>query len=180
MSESLFSLVGEYKELYALLTEAEEDEEQVVEDTIEGVLGEITVKSEGYLALINRLDMELDACRKHRDEWAYRVKVRENGIKRLKDRLAAGMQMMDKKELKAGDNTIKLVNNGGQLPLKYFNGMMSDIPQDKVDIQNVPKEYRKTVVTETIDTEKIRKDLDAGKKLDFVEYGNRGVHVRIK
>lgn len=176
--ESLFDLAGEYKQLYALLTE--EPDSEVVNDTLEAIVGEIEVKSEGYLSLINRMDMELEACKKHRDAWDYKVKVWTNGIKRLKDRLAKGMLMMDKKEIKAGDNTIKLVNNGGQLPLKYFNKEVSDIPQDRVDIQSIPKEYRKTVVTETIDTEKIRKDLDAGKKLDFVEYGTRGIHVRVK
>lgn len=175
---SLFSLVGEYKTLYSLLTE--EPDSEVIQDTLDGVLGEIEVKSEGYVALIDHLEMELDACKKHRDEWNYRVKVRENGIKRLKDRLATGMLMLGKKEITAGDNTIKLVNNGGQLPLKWHDKDLSDIPQDMVDIQTLPKEYRKTVVTETIDTDKIRKDLDAGKKLDFVEYGTRGVHVRVK
>lgn len=175
---SLFELAGEYKELYAMMTE--EPDSEVVNDTLEAIVGEIEVKSEGYLSLINRMDMELEACKKHRDAWDYKVKVWTNGIKRLKDMLAKGMLMMDKKEIKAGDNTIKLVNNGGQLPLKYFNKEVSDIPQDRVDIQSIPKEYRKTVVTETIDTEKIRKDLDAGKKLDFVEYGTRGIHVRVK
>ena len=90
------------------------------------------------------------------------------------------MQMMGKNEISAGELTIKLVNNGGVKPLKYSDGNVSDIPQDKVDIQNIPKEYRKTVVTETIDTDKIRKALDKGDKLDFVQYGSRGVHVRIK
>ena len=66
---SLFDLAGEYKELYAMLTEAEEDEQQTVEDTLEAVIGEIEVKAEGYVCLLNRLDMELSACKKHRDEW---------------------------------------------------------------------------------------------------------------
>lgn len=171
--QSLFSLTGEYNELYALLTE--EPDSEVVKDTLEAVMGEIEVKSEGYLALIDRFDMELSACEKQRDFWDYKVKTWKNAIKRLKDRLAKGMLMMDKKEIKAGDKTIKLVNNGGQLPLNF-----SGLTQDKIDIQSIPKEYRKTVVTETIDTDKIRKALDKGTKLDFVEYGNRGVHVRVK
>ena len=36
----LFNLVGEYKEVYDMLTDPEVDEE-VVEDTLEGIMGEI-------------------------------------------------------------------------------------------------------------------------------------------
>ena len=47
---SLFGLAGEYKQLYAMLTDADEDEKQTVEDTLEAVKGEIQVKASGYLA----------------------------------------------------------------------------------------------------------------------------------
>lgn len=161
---SLFDLAGEYKELYAMLTEEPEDE--VINDTLDAVIGEIEVKSEGYLGLLNRLDMELDACKKHRDQWINNVKVRENAIKRLKERLASGMMMMGKTELKAGDNTIKLQKNGGRLPLIYSG--------------DTPKEYLKTTITFENDTDKIRKALDDGKELDFVKYGERGSHIAIK
>lgn len=163
MSDSLFDLVGEYKELYALLTEQPEDE--VINDTLDGVIGAIEVKSEGYLGLINRLDMELEASKKHRDEWIYRVKVRENAIKRLKERLATGMMMMGKSEIKAGDNTIKLQKNGGKLPL-IFKG-------------DTPKEFLKTTITYENDNDKIRKALDEGQELDFVSYGERGSHIKV-
>lgn len=164
MNTGLFDLIGEFKELYSMMTESPEDE--VIQDTLDGVVGEIEVKSEGYLALINRLDMELDACKKHRDEWINRTKVRENAIKRLKERLATGMVMMGKTEIKAGDNTIKLQKNGGKLPLIY-----------KAD---TPKEYLKTTITFENDNDKIRKALDEGQDLDFVEYGERGSHIVVK
>ena len=164
MNTGLFDLIGEFKELYSMMTESPEDE--VIQDTLDGVVGEIEVKSEGYLALINRLDMELDACKKHRDEWINRTKVRENAIKRLKERLATGMVMMGKSEIKAGDNTIKLQKNGGKLPLIY-----------KAD---TPKEFLKTTITFENDNDKIRKALDEGQKLDFVEYGERGSHIVVK
>lgn len=163
MSDSLFSLAGEYKELYAMLVEQPEDE--VINDSLDSIIGMIEVKSEGYLSLLNRLDMELDACKKHRDEWINNVKVRENALKRLKERLASGMMMMGKTELKAGDNTIKLQKNGGKQPLIYKG--------------DTPKEFLKTTITFENDTDKIRKALDEGQELDFVEYGQRGSHIKI-
>lgn len=164
MSDSLFDLAGAYKELYAMMTE--EPDNEVINDTLDAVMGEIEVKGENYVGLINRLDMELDACKKHRDEWIARYNVRENALKRLKQRLAMGMEMIGKKEIKAGDNTIKLVKNGGKQPIIYS--------------ADVPKEYMKTTIIEDKDTEKIRKALESGKKLEFATLGERGNHISIK
>ena len=161
---ALFDLVGEYKELYAMLTENEDDE--AVKDTLEGVAGEIEVKSEGYVAVLNRLDMELDACKKQKEMWEHNLKVRENAIKRLKTRLAEAMIQLGKDEIKAGANTIKLSNNGGQLPIMYT--------------ADIPKEYMKTTIVEEKDTAKIRQALTEGKDLEFAKFGERGKHISIK
>ena len=160
---ALFDLVGEYKELYAMLTEEPDDE--TINDTLEGVIGEIEAKGEGYVAVLNRLDMELEACKKQKEEWEYRYKVRKNAIERLKNRLSDAMLMMGKDQIQAGANVIKLRKNGGKLPLIYSG--------------DTPKEYLKTTITFENDNEKIRKALDDGKELDFVKYGERGSHVKI-
>lgn len=175
---SLFSLVGEFKALYAMLTDADEAEQEIIETTLEAVTGELEVKGEGYIALINQLEMEEDACDKQIKEWQYRKKVRTNAIKRLKDRLKKALMDLGVKEIRTGNHTIKLHGNGGLLPLKFFSETASDIPLDKVDINTIPKRFRRTVVTETVDTEKIRAALDKGEKLDFVEYGTRGQHIK--
>ena len=163
---SLFDLAGEYKELYAMLTDADEDEQQVVEDTLEAVIGEIEVKAEGYVCLLNRLDMELSACKKHRDEWARAYTVRENAIKRLKQRAADAMMQMGKKEIKAGDNVIKLKGNGGTAPLILDEN------------KEVPQSYMKVILEP--DKEKIRKAIEGGAELDFAHIAPRGKHIEIK
>ena len=162
--DGIFDLVGAYKELYAMLTEDPDD--QCVNDTIEAIIGEIEAKSVGYVTLLNRLDMETEACRKQKEEWTRKLAVRENAIKRLKHRLAEAMIMYGKDEIKAGDNIIKLQNNGGQLPIVYKG--------------NVPKEYIRTTIVEEEDTEKIRQALKEGKELDFAMFGERGKHISIK
>lgn len=176
--ESLFALTAQYNELYDMLTDESVDEEVVV-DTLDGILGEIEVKSEGYVAVINRLDMELDACEKQKKMWEQRYNTRKNAIDRLKKALVNAMMQMDKTEIKAGDNTIKLVNNGGVAPLKYKVGDLI-LSSKEVKIEDIPKEYRKTVVTETVDGEKVRKALESGEKLDFAYIGERGKSIRIK
>ena len=177
---TLYGLVGSYKELYEAMLEDDPESKEVWEDTLEGVIGEIEVKGGDYVSVINQLQMEEDACDKQIKEWEYRKKVRENAVKRLKERLMVAMVQLDKDEIKAGDYTIKRVNNGGKIPLKYFSDSLSDIPQNEVDLTTVPNEYKKTIISESLDTDKIREALDEGKKLDFVEYGTRGQHIRIK
>lgn len=176
--ESLFALTAQYNELYDMLTDESVDEEVVV-DTLDGILGEIEVKSEGYVAVINRLDMELDACEKQKKMWEQRYNTRKNAIDRLKKALVNAMMQMDKTEIKAGDNTIKLVNNGGVAPLKYKVGDLI-LSSKEVKIEDIPKEYRKTVVTETVDGEKVRKALESGEKLDFAYIGERSRRIVIK
>ena len=175
---SLFELTAQYNELYEMLTDESVDEE-VVSDTLDGILGEIEVKSEGYVAVINRLDMELDACEKQKKMWEQRFNTRKNAIDRLKKSLVKAMIQMDKTEIKAGDNTIKLVNNGGVAPIKYKVGDLI-LSGKEVKTDDIPKEYRRTVVTETVDGDKVRKALEAGEKLDFAFIGERGKSIRIK
>ena len=176
---SIFELVGAYKSLYAMLTDADESDEQVITDTLDAVVGEIEVKGENYLHVCDRLDMEIDACKKQVAYWQNELKIRENALKRLKDRLVMFMTMFGKKTLElANGRKIKLHGNGGKAPIKYFDDNKSDIPQKDVDLSKIPKKYRKVVVTETLDTEKIREDLDKGIKLDFAESGERGSHIK--
>lgn len=165
MSDTLFDLTGEYLQALDVLTDPEIDE-QVVSDTLEGLLGAIEVKSEGYIAVLNRLDMELTACRKHEQEWKARKQIRENAIKRLKKALTDTMVAIDKTEIAAGDVKIKLVNNGGLLPL---------IVDEDAEI---PDRFKK-IIYET-DNSLIRKALDNGEDLPFARYGERGKGIRIK
>ena len=163
--ESLFDLVGEYKELYSIMTDSDADD-QVIQDTMEGLTGEIEVKAQGYLAVMNQLDMEIEACKKHKSEWETRLKVRENAKKRLKQRLLDGMLMMDKTELQAGDVTLKVVNAGGLKPLVFDES------------KTVPERFTK--VTVETDNKLVRDALDKGEELDFVHYGERGKVLKVK
>lgn len=174
---SIFELAGAYKELYAMLTNADESEEDILEDTLEGVCGEIEVKGNNYIMVCDKLEMEIDACDKQIAYWTNEKRIRENGVKRLKERLSMFLSMIGKKEIDCGGRKIKLVGNGGKVPLLYFDDT-KNIQQKDVDLTKIPNKYKKTVVTESLDTEKIRADLDKGIELDFVQYGERGSHIK--
>ena len=161
----LFSLVGQYKEVYEMLTDPEIDE-QVVKDTLEGLMGEIEVHSEGFVTMIHRLDMELDVCKKNKDEWAAAEKVRKNGKARVMDTIKYAMTQLGITELKAGNETIKIQNAGGQLPVIVDENA------------TVPERFTKLTIEN--DNALIRKALEDGEKLDFAHFGERSKVLKIK
>lgn len=160
----LFDLVGEYRQLYEMLTE--DGEEQIIKDTMEGVQGEIEIKAEGLVTICNRLDMEIEACKKHKDEWAYREKIRKNARSRINQLFINAMTAMDVKELKAGDITVKMKNAGGKL------GLIVD------DQATIPEKYTKLTIEP--DNDLIREALDRGEKLDFAHYADRTKVIKFK
>lgn len=165
MSDTLFGLIGDVKELYDMMTETDEETQQTVKDTLEAVIGQIEVKAEGYVSILNQLDMEIDACKKMRDEWDARLRVRENNKKYLRQHLLEGMLMLGKDEIQAGDVKIKVKNAGGELPLVLD------------ETKAVPERFTK--VTIEPDKKKIKAALKAGEKLDFCHYGERAKTIKI-
>lgn len=161
----LFNLVGQYREVYDMLTDPEIDE-QIVKDTLEGIMGEIEVNAAQLVPIINKLDMEIDTCKKQADEWTARKRIRENSLARLKQMIVTVMDAAGIKELAAGDVTFKTQNAGGQLAIDFVDGV------------TVPEKYTKL----TIETDKalVRKALDAGEELDFAHFAPRGRILKIK
>jgi hypothetical protein len=159
----LFNLVGQIKEVYEMMTDPDIDE-QVVNDTLEGLMGELSVHAGQIVKLRNRLDMEMAACKKQKDEWAVAEKIRKNRKARLDELIKATMVQLDVKEIDAGDVKLSIGNAGGTLPL-IVDG-------------TVPEKYTKITIEN--DNELIRKALDAGEELDFAHYGPRSKTIRVK
>lgn len=160
----LFELVGEYNELYDLMTDPEVDED-VLLDTLEGLEGEIEAKAEGYLNVMDRISMEITACEKQVDEWTQRLKVRQNRLKSLKARIVVAMDAINMKELNAGDRIFKIQANGGVQPMEVIK-------------EAVPDNYQRIVYEP--DMKKIRDVLESGTELSFAHLEPRGKHLRIK
>lgn len=161
----LFNLIGQYQQVYDYLTDPDTDE-QVVNDTLEGLMGEIEVNASQLVPMLNRLDMEIEACKKQVSEWTARKKVRENAQVRLKNMIMVAMDALGVKELEAGDVKFKLQNVGGQLAIEYVDGV------------TVPEKYTKLTI-ET-DNSLVRAALDAGEELSFAHFAPRGRTLKIK
>lgn len=161
----LFSLVGEYRDMYDKLTDPEMDEESV-KGMLDLICADIEVKAEGLVAIKDRLEMELDACEKQEKLWAERKRVRKNSLERLKSTMIAVLDGIGKNDIQAGDVKIHVQNAGGKLPL--------------IVDENATVPERFTKLTIETDNELIRKALEDGEELDFARFGNRSRTIRFK
>lgn len=162
---TLYELTGEFLQLYEIATE--EGDDQAFLDTLEGLMGELEVKARGYVGVIKQLEMEASNCADQVEFWQAKQKARENACKRLKDAMRDAMIQIGQDEVKAGEYSIKLQNNGGKQPL-IIDG---DVPDSL------------TKVTIEPDKDRIRAYLEAlapGDTCDFAHLKPRGKHIKIK
>ena len=159
---TLFDITEEFKALYELATDPECDE-QVFNDTLEALTGELEVKSKGYVSVIKQLEMEMTQANITAEMFKQKAKVRENHIKQMKNALLFAMSQIGTDKVEAGEWTIKVQNNGGVQPLK----ITGDVPQNMTKVIVEP------------DTEKIRNYLKDN-KCDWAHLEERGKHVVIK
>lgn len=162
---SLFNIVGEFNELYMMATSEEEQAEQVFIDTLESLKGELSQKAEGYVAVMNRLEMEMDKADEIAKRYTAIKNARKAAIQRMKDACMWACENLGVTEIDAGDVKIKVKNNGGQLPIIIDNE--KDVPQNLCKITVEPD---KALIREYL------KDNEC----DFAHIGERGKHIEVK
>lgn len=166
---TLFNIVGEMQELYLMLTECADDEEteKIIQDTLEAVKGELEVKAEGYVHVIQQMEMEAVRCEELEYEWHVKALRRKDGINRLKTALRDALIATNHADgLQAGDYQIKVVKNGGVAPIIYDRE--EDIPQNLMKVK-----YEK-------DSKLIRQYLEEHPDTKWAHIGARGTHLAIK
>lgn len=159
---TLYDIVGEYEQLYALAIE--DGDKQAFLDTLEGLKGELEVKASGYVQVMKQLEMEEAECDKVIEAFKAKKQTRANSIKKMSEALQSAMETAGVDVLNAGDYELKIVNNGGVQPL-IISG-------------DVPDSFMKVIYEP--DNKKIREALIDGQELDFARLGERGRHLKIK
>ncbi len=160
---TLFELTNEFNQLYELATSDEVDE-QAFNDTLEGMMFELEQKSEGYVHVLERLDMEAQKATEIADMMKHKADIRKNSIKRMKEMLLKAMNAAQIKKLDAGAFTIAVSKNGGKQPM-IIDG-------------EVPDNFKRIIYED--DKELIRKHLEDGEVLNFAKLLPRGEHISIK
>lgn len=159
---TLFEIVGDIKQLYDMATDPETDPE-VFADTLEAMVGMIEVKGEGYVNVINQLEMEQKQAKEVSRAFANKAKLRENNIKRMKDTLQYALETAHKTEITTENYVIKIQKNGGVQPL--------------VITGEVPDNMTRVIVEP--DNDKIREFLKDN-KCNWAHLEERGKHIVIK
>lgn len=167
---SLFELTDDFRALMDFGYEPEEEE--AFTDTLNMIMESIEDKADGYCAVINRFDFNVQMIKAEEERLKVRKEAIERRIDRMKEALKQTLTVMkengiEKSEIKTALHTIKLAGNGGKQPME-------------VNKEKVPKDFTKTTVIVEPDNDKIRKALEEGKELDFAELKPRGTHITIK
>ena len=158
---SLFEITAEFRALYDMATE----DEEAFADSLESLNFDLEQKSAGYVAVINRLEMEAAKARDMSAMFADKAKVRENNIKRLKSAMLMALEASGNQQIDADGFTIKIKKNGGVQPL------VIDQPN------NVPDSMTKIIIE--ADKKKIR-DFLKDNTCDWAHLEPRGKHLEIK
>lgn len=160
---NLYELTSNYQHVFDMLSQEDVDE-QMIEDTLESIEGEIEDKADNYAKIISELEAKVAIRKAESKRLAESAKVYENRIKKLKANLFDSMKNVGKLKFSTDLFNFSIVQNGGKCPLKIDG--------------EVPKEYKKTILED--DTDKIREFLEAGNELPFAHLESRGESLRIK
>ena len=160
--QTLYEIAQDYLKLLEM---AEEVDEEVFKDTLEGIEGVLEVKADNYAKVITELENRAEGLDKESKRLAERKKVIENNIKRIKDSLQGAMIATGKTRFKTD----------------LFNfGIQKNKPRLVLDkgLEDIPMEYY--IFQDPIaDKDKIKQELKEGKELDFAHLV-QGESLRIR
>lgn len=123
---NLYELTEQYLALQEMAYDPEVDE-QVFQDTMEGLWGEIEDKADCYAKIILGMKADIEALRAEEMRLAARRKGLETRSSQLKDNLEANMRDMGKMKFKTALFSFNIQKNGGLQPL-VIDGLIEDIP----------------------------------------------------
>lgn len=160
---TLYELTDEYR---MLLEMAEDPDIDLVtlNDTLEGLTGEIEDKAEGYACVIKELeaeagkfDAEITRLTAQRDRY-------NNQVKRMKETLMNSMIAMGKTKIPTAHFKVSVANNGGLQPMK----ITGEVPETFLVLKPEP------------DMKRIREALTEGFELNFAHLEPKGQHLSIR
>lgn len=149
---TLYELTNDFMQLLAMAEDENEDIE-VILNTIEGVDYEIELKAEGYAKVIKELEARNEALKKEEERLSGRRKTIEGNIKRMKQTLQQSMEVTGKTKFRTELFNFNVQNNPPSLVL---DKPLEEIP-DKFLIPQPSK----------VDNAVVKELLKNGEELDF-------------
>lgn len=148
----LYKLTENYNNLLELL-EDETIPQDLIENSLKDVKGEIEDKAENIAKLVKTLDAESKALKEEEKRLSDRRKSLENRSKGLKEYLQISLEAVNLKQIKTKLFTVAIQKNAPSVNI--------------VDEKKIPENY--FVTTKEVLKDLIKKDLKDGKVIDGVE-----------
>ena len=146
--DSLYELTNEYQEALSVL---EDLDDEAVRDTLDAMKGTIEVKSINVAKYVGNLLASATAIDTAMKQMSARKTILENKAKRIKEYLKKNMEINKIYSIECPEFVLKIVNN----PPKVVIG--------EEDL--IPKKYKTSKVTTTINKNEIKKALSSGKEI---------------
>lgn len=159
---NLFELKGSYLQVYDVISEQEN--EQILKDTLASINDAIEEKADGYVAVIKSLEADNHAIDEEIKRLRQRKTSNQNGVKRLKESLQKVMEQTGKEKFKTSLNSYSIANNPPSL--------------DIIDETLIPKQYY-VEQKPKLDKKELLKAVKGGLELKGVELKqSRSLRVR--
>ncbi len=143
---SLYELTSDLKELQELNFETLEENE--VDNIKSLIIDEIENKGTGIIAVVRNLESDVDSLKNEIKRLQDIKKSKENRIDNIKKYTKECLELVDIK---------KVSTSLGVISIRKLPGSVEVLEED-----SIPKEYKKEVVTVTVDKKSILADLKEG------------------
>lgn len=162
---TLYELTQDWIQLMNLLEDGAD--EDVINDTLEGLDYEIEDKAEGYAKVIRNIESDIAGLKAEIERMTDRKRILENNITRMKNNLQAAMELTGKTKFKTDLFSFNVQNNPAAVIM------------DEQYLENIPEEY--LIPQEPkIDKKKLAADLKAGVDLEGIAHLSVSRSLRIK
>ena len=163
---TILELSSEYMALLSMLEDPDADEE-IINDTLEAIDGELEVKADGYARVMRQMDADALAIKAEEERLYRRRKALEDRSAWLKRRLQMVMEQTGKTKFRTELFSFGIQNNPPSVVI------------DEQYIENIPEEY---LIRQDpkIDRNKMKEDLKAGKDLEGICHLEQTQSLRIR
>ena len=162
---TLYELTNDWLQLMTMLEEGAD--EDVINDTLEGLDYEIEDKAEGYAKVIRNIESDIAGLKAEIERMTDRKRVLENNITRMKNNLQAAMELTGKTKFKTDLFSFNVQSNPAAVVM------------DEQYLENIPKEY--LIPQEPkLDKKKLAADLKAGVDLEGIAHLEQSRSLRIR
>lgn len=141
---TLYDITEDMLEIQNALLRLDGELTPEIEESLSRIRNEFLDKTDSYAHVSQNLTASISAKKKEIGRLELRVKIEKNALEELHFRIKMAMEVVGRNSAKSDKFEWKIVNNGGKRRIEI------------TDLDKLPKEYQKEVVTVKADTDKLR------------------------